>query len=481
VTAALSLQAAALLAGLAVGGGGSGGRPATAGPPPSLPRSANTTASPVVSTSTRGNGVTNAPSAGPDRMWADSATTEFTVAGIPVILRRVASNDVVSANVYLLGGLRQVTQRNAGIEPFLLDVSERGTAHYPRDVLLHVMARLGTSIQVDPTVDWTSLGVRATSGTFDSTWMVMADRLMEPRLDSVDVQLIREQYLSAIRQRGDSPDALLDCLADSAAYSGSPYGLPLVGTEQSISAMTSAELREYAATQMVRSRLLVVVVGNVTAAHVERLVRATLAQLPAGTYRWTLPTEPPPLTPALVARQRALPTNYILGYYHGPPASSPDYQALRLATSALSGQLFEEIRSRRNLTYAVNAPFLDRALSAGGLYVTTVAPDTVLAIMRYEVSVIQHGRVDPAALERLVQMFITQYFLDNETDADQADLLARATLYRGDYRAADRFVDELRRVTPADIQRVSQVYMRNIVFAYVGDTTRVSRAEVDAF
>jgi zinc protease len=104
-----------------------------------------------------------------------------------------------------------------------------------------------------------------------------------------------------------------------------------------------------------------------------------------------------------------------------------------------------------------------------------------LAIMRYEVSVIQHGRVDPAALERLVQMFITQYFLDNETDADQADLLARATLYRGDYRAADRFVDELRRVTPADIQRVSQVYMRNIVFAYVGDTTRVSRAEVDAF
>jgi zinc protease len=403
------------------------------------------------------------------------------VAGIPVILRRVVSNDVVSANVYLLGGVRQVTEKTAGIEPFLLDVSERGTVHYPRDVLRHVMARLGTSIEVDPTVDWTSLGVRATSGTFDSTWMVMADRLMAPRLDSVDVQLIRAQYLSAIRQRGDSPDALVDCLADSAAYAGSPYGLPVVGTERSIMGMTTAELREYEATQIVRSRLLVVVVGNATAAHVERLVRLTLGQLPEGTYQWTLPSEPPPLTTTLVTRERSLPTNYVLGYYHGPPASSPDYQALRLATSALSGQLFSEIRTRRNLTYAVNAPFLDRALSAGGLYVTTVAPDTVLAIMRHEVGVIQHGLVDPAALERLVQEFITQYFLDNETDADQADFLARAALYRGDYREADRFVDELRRVTPEDIQRVAQVYMRNVAFAYVGDTARVSHAEIGRF
>lgn len=417
----------------------------------------------------------------PDLEAADSATSRFVVAGIPVVLRRVVSNNVVSANVYLLGGLRQVTRQTAGIESFLLDVSERGTAHYPRDVLRHVMARLGTSIVVDPTVDWTSLGVRATSATFDSTWAVMADRLMAPRLDSVDVQLIREQYLSAIRQRGDSPDALLDYLADSAAYANSPYGLPLVGTEESITAMTSAKLREYATTQIVRSRLLVVVVGNTTQAHVERLVRLTLGQLPAGSYEWTLPPEPPPLVTTLVARQRPLPTNYVLGYYHGPPASNADYQALRLATSALSGQLFSEIRSKRNLTYAVNAPFLDRALSAGGLYVTTVAPDTVLAIMHHEVGVMQRNQVDPAALERLVQEFITQYFLDNETDADQADFLARAVLYRGDYREANRFVDELRRVTPEDIQRVAQVYMRNVVFAYVGDTARVSRADVSAF
>jgi zinc protease len=245
--------------------------------------------------------------------------------------------------------------------------------------------------------------------------------------------------------------------------------------------MSRATLRQYLATQMVRSRMLIVVVGNVDAAHIQRLVHASLARLPAGSYHWTIPSALPPIATTLVRRERAVPTNYILGYFHGPPATSPDYEALRLATSALSGQLFSEIRTRRNLSYAVNAPFLDRALSAGGLYVTTTQPDTVLNLMRSNIILLQANLVDPTALDRLVQQFITEYFLDNETDADQANFLARAELYQGDYREADRFVDDLRRVTPSDIQRVARTYMRNVAFAYVGDTTQVSRATVSIF
>jgi len=56
-----------------------------------------------------------------------TATTSFDVSGVHVILRQNDANNVVAANLYLLGGARQVTAANAGIEPILLDVSERGT------------------------------------------------------------------------------------------------------------------------------------------------------------------------------------------------------------------------------------------------------------------------------------------------------------------------------------------------------------------
>ena len=72
----------------------------------------------------------------------DTLTSKFDVAGIPVILRRVSANNVVAANLYLLGGTRQLTARTQGIETLLLEASERGTAKYPRDVLRTKMARL---------------------------------------------------------------------------------------------------------------------------------------------------------------------------------------------------------------------------------------------------------------------------------------------------------------------------------------------------
>ncbi|HSU96326.1 MAG TPA: hypothetical protein VLI40_03805, partial [Gemmatimonadaceae bacterium] len=74
---------------------------------------------------------------------ADTLTSSFSVDGIPVILRRNTSNNVVVANVYLLGGVRQVTRATSGIEPFLLAVSERGTQHYPKAVLRSKTSALG--------------------------------------------------------------------------------------------------------------------------------------------------------------------------------------------------------------------------------------------------------------------------------------------------------------------------------------------------
>ena len=78
----------------------------------------------------------------------DSLTSRFEVSGIPVILRRVGANNVVAANLYLLGGVRQLTSANQGIENFLLEATERGTAKYPRDVLRNKMAQLGSAIVV---------------------------------------------------------------------------------------------------------------------------------------------------------------------------------------------------------------------------------------------------------------------------------------------------------------------------------------------
>lgn len=410
-----------------------------------------------------------------------SATTSFDVAGVHVILRQNDANNVVAANLYLLGGARQITDANAGIEPILLEVSERGTAKYPRNAIRRAMARLGSEIVVAPNSDWTMFGIRSSTEVFDSTWAIFADRVMRPMLNKNDVGLVKAQYLSGIRQRRDDPDALADYLADSITFVGHPYAVSVLGNEKSIQGLDSATLREYQRTQFVTSRMLLVVVGNIDRPHIERLVTETIGQLPRGSYKWTPPPRIPEASTALVVERRQLPTNYILGYYSGPLASGADYQALRVATSVLTGRMFAEIRTRQNLTYDVHAPFVDHAATAGGLYVSTVAPDTTLKLMRAAIVDLQQGMLDPVGLRQLEDQFITEYFLDNETNAAQADFLARSQLYQGDYREADRFVAQLKSVTPEAVQRVARRYMKGFRFAYVGDPSKLDPRTISLF
>lgn len=412
---------------------------------------------------------------------ADTLTSSFTVDGIPVILRRNTSNNVVVANVYLLGGSRQVTEATSGIEPFLLAVSERGTTHYPKAVLRRRTSELGVDFVVDPGIDWTMFGARTITSEMDSTWSIFADRLMYPAIQPAEVELVRSQFMSGEKQERDDPDAYVSDLADSVAFVGHPYAVSPTGNATSLAQITPAALRSYQRTQIVKSRMLIVVVGDVTRAHMESLIHATLGHLPAGSYKWTLP-DPIPIAPAsAVLVQRDLPTNYILGYVGGPLASSPDYTALRVAATVLTGQMFAEIRGRQNLTYDVHAPFLERAASASGLYVTTVSPDTTLKLMKSFITQLQNETVTSDGLARLELQFVTQYFLDNETNASQADFLARSQLYQGDYRHAMTFVEDLRSVTPTAVQAAARKYMKNFHWAYLGDTTKVDRALLLSF
>lgn len=406
---------------------------------------------------------------------ADTLTSSFTVDGIPVILRRNTSNNVVVANVYLLGGARQVTRDNSGIEPFLLAVSERGTMHYPKAVLRSKTSALGSDFVVAPSIDWTLFGARTITSVMDSTWAIFADRLMYPAIQPAEVEVVRSQFISGQKQERDDPDAYVSDLADSVTFVGHPYSVSTTGNATSLARITPADLRAYQRSQIVKSRMLIVVVGDVTRAHLESLIRATLGRLPMGSYKWSLPDAVPVTPSSAVLAQRDLPTNYVLGYVAGPLASSRDYTALRVAATVLTGQMFAEIRGRQNLTYDVHAPFLEHAASTSGLYVTTVTPDTTLKLMKFFITQLQHETVTSDGLQRLELQFITQYFLDNETNASQADFLARAQLYQGDYRRAMSFVEDLRSVTPAAVQAAARKYMKNFHWAYLGDTTKVDR------
>ncbi|MFL5560150.1 MAG: M16 family metallopeptidase [Gemmatimonadaceae bacterium] len=399
----------------------------------------------------------------------DSVTDMYDASGVRVIQRRNAANPVVAVDVYLLGGLREVTSATQGIERLALIASQYGTQHYPGGAARAAMRRTGSQVVIEPEEDWTKYGFRGVQSEFDSTWNVFADRLMHPALTARAVNATRERLIGSVRQRFNSPDGAITAIADSFAFQGHPYALSPSGVEGSLAALDSAALARFVAERMMRSRMLVVVVGDIDRPAIEQAIARTFAQLPAGDYHWTLP-ERAKLDRRVALVEREMPMNYVLGMYQGPPASAGDYASFRVAVAMLGAMVTQAVREERGMSYAAYAPFYDRGVSAGGLYASTNQPIATLDQMREQV---QRMRAFPPdyPLSSFTKQFVLEYLAQNSTSAEQAASLARAQLYRGDYHFALKEMDDVRRVSTGSVAAASRRYFTNMRFVYLGDTT----------
>jgi len=404
----------------------------------------------------------------------DTATMAYDAAGVRVIQRVNPATAVVAARLYLLGGTRQLTPATAGIEALLLAASAHGTAAYPGDTAIRAMGRTGSFVLLDPGADWTTFGFVGLAREFTASWTVLADRLMHPTLSDGAVTRAREELLGAAQRRYADPDERIQVLANRARFEGHPYALDPEGTDVSLRALTAADLQRYLHDEIVRSRLLLVVVGGVTRNEVESAVTRTLAGLPAGAYRWTLPPPAPDLQPRWVTEARALPTNYLLGYFVGPPPQAEDYPAFVLATQLLSAKVSELIRQRLGLSYASYAPFIERAVPIGGIYATTTKPEVIVPLVEAEIRLLSTQPFNPYAIAEFERSLLRGRLLGATTSDAQADLLARAELYYGDWRLAGPNLQRIKGVSSARITAAAQKYMRRISMAYIGDTTRMA-------
>lgn len=402
----------------------------------------------------------------------DSLAVSYEVAGVKVIHRPITTNDVVAVNLYLLGGSRQSRPATAGIEPFLLYASEYGTKRYPGEAARRALAHTGSWISISSTPDYTGIGFRGIKQEFDSTWAVFADRVMNPTLDSTAMEITRARLLTSVKSELESPESHASVVADSLAYESHPYAIPPLGTEASLKALTAGDLRTFATEQMMTSRMLLVVVGDVSRERIEKAVASTLGTLPRGNYTWTLPPEWTAKAPRVVTVQRRIPTNYIFGYFSGPQQSSEDFPAFRIATSYLGGVLEDVIRYE-GLSYSAGAMTLDYGATGGAIYVSTVRPDSVLKIINLAIDYIQQEPLPRSSLMKHAKRYESSYYYQTESNAEQASMLAMAQLYRGDFRAAAQYADVLKKVTGSDVRRAARQYVKNIQYGFVGDTTKV--------
>lgn len=444
---------AALIAALAVVGCDKAARPVT--PPPAAPPTATT----IAGQSTEdGAPIT------------EGDVTQMTINGMTVIVKRVSGAELVAAQLYVKGGARNWGAVDAGVEQMAVSVATSGGAgKLDKDAFARRLAALGSDLGASSGNDFSVFALKALKPKLDETFAMLCDTFLDPALPPTEVELKRQGMLSNLRHEQESPDARLNLLVHRSLFKGHPYEHRAAGTLESVARITRTQLEAHLAKLREASRLVLVVVGDVDAAHVGELARTKLGALPRGNYR----DAPMPALAfgksSVQVTSAALPTNYVKGTFTAPGWKDPDFYAAMVAMEHLGHRMFEEVRTKRNLSYAPKAGFFwGGAIPLGQLYVTAVDPNTTIKVMFDEVRKLQGQRLSDSELSSAKATFLTDSLMATETTDGQASSLARAQIFAGDWRVQVELLERVKAVTAEQVLAFAKT-IAHLQFQVMGD------------
>jgi zinc protease len=402
--------------------------------------------------------------------------SEFEINGLKVLVKRREGSQTVAAGLFIRGGVENINSTNAGVESLMLSVASEASSTFPRERMRKELSRMGTVIGGSTNYDYSVLSLVSTRASFDRSWEIFTDVALRPSFTKEDVVLVQARIVAGLRDDADQPDTYLQRLQEQVAYVGHPYLNRPEGTAEIVSRLTAEDLRSYHQRIMQTSRLLLVIVGDLDAAQVKTRITASFGKLPRGEYKAQTPPQLAFATSTVEVTTRELPTNYVQGLFTAPPITSPDIYPMRVAASLLRDRVFEEVRVKRNLSYAPDAFLRSQSANTGGLYVTAVDANQAVRVMLNEVTRLQREPIGPDDINSVVAQFLTTYYVGQETNAAQAAELAQYELIGGGWRNSLQFLEKLRAVTPAEVQRVAQKYLRNIRFVVLGNPTQIDKS-----
>lgn len=392
----------------------------------------------------------------------------LTCGGVSTLLRHNPAHEAVSVRLYARGGASSLQVSQAGSDVLYARAARRGTQRFAKQQLNAALASMGANIGASVGEDATVFHMKCLRRHFERAWEVFADFVLHPLLEQSEVELVRRQMLVRIRQRADDADGRLNDMARELVYDGHPYASHPDGTEDSVAALDVESARAHMQRQLRRSNLLLVLAGQIDAAALDGVVPAAFeacangggpnASVPALRYQGA----------RLHVEARELPTNYILGQFAAPGMSDDDYPATLMAMSVLRDRLFEEIRTKRNLSYAPGAGLGNHVANLGWVYVTAVDPVITMRVMLDEMRRLRDVPLQAKELRDKVEVYVTRYHLQNETSQAQARFLASYELFGGGWERSLDFVSRLDELTPDDVQRAAQNVLHDVQYAYLG-------------
>lgn len=407
-----------------------------------------------------------------------SDVKSFSVNSIPVILRSTPSYGEIVAIVITARGGVQHTQK-AGILGMMEQTISAGTYSFSKEKIDQILTESGAQFLMDTKSDYIEVSLKCLKHFLPTVLPVVAEMIQVPLLKPEEIELVRNQMLTHLKSEQDHPDSLLQLISHQAFYQNHPYGVRPEGYLNTIETITRDETTEILPKIFNNKNMIFTFVGKITEEEVKEWMATYFNKLPEGPRAMPIMLTPQNQTHKTIYKKFDSPTTYFLARFKAPPLPEEDYPALTLAVQVLDNRFFEEIRTKKGLTYAVSASLDNQMINSGMFYLTSSKLKESLKILFEEVEKIKTIKLDANRLELQIRKFISQWYMGRELSLSQAHIFSFYEILGLGWAASNTFIERLKKVTPNKVQEVAQKYFKDYTITVVG-TEEISLPEVNS-
>jgi len=401
---------------------------------------------------------------------AYAQTTEFDVNGLKVIFRH-SDKYAVSAVMFYKGGTANYDASRQGIEDLALNAAVAcGTRELTKDQFRDLADKYSVSIGSDASYDYSYIGLSCVKPYFSEGWRLFSQAVLSPAFEAPEFAITKQKLISGIKERDSDPDAMLNRMSLDNAFTGSRYAYRPGGNASTMEQLTREQARDYYYNTLLnKNRMLLVVVGNLDINALKQQVAAAFGTLPAAPVQLPAAEESTFSSNSLNTVERNLATNYIQGIMGAPSLKNKkESYAFNLGFQILYDKLFEEVRTKRNLSYAPSAYAVATFKPYSAIYVTTTKPKEAVDVMVNEVKRLHNNGFTETDLRDAKAQFATSYFMGKQSTYSMAYSLGTAEI-NGTWKDEETMLSDLQGVPLETVQKVFNRYATGIRWNYLGD------------
>ncbi len=407
--------------------------------------------------------------------------------GARVVTEPLSGVRSASIGIWIGAGSRDEDDAHAGLSHFLEHLLFKGTKSYSALEIAEIFDGMGGELNASTARDYTVVYARVLDEHLEKALDVMTDMVFTPTFTDIDAE--REVVLEEIAMIEDTPPELVHDLFTETVFGDHPLGRPVLGSAEVISSVSRRAVGAYHRSRYRPDAIVVAAVGNLEHDRLVELIGSMSAK--RGDVTGRMAARPPfvaPPPPSLrFVRKETEQYHVCVG---GPGIARSDKRRFTatildsILGGSASSRLFQEIREKRGLAYAVYT-FASQYADTGqiGVYVGTREENLAecLEVVARELAAVAGGAVRDDEVQRAKENLKGRVMLSMELTSNRMSRLGKSVVTDSELLSLDQILAEIDAVEPESVAALAGVLLapEQLSVAGIGSSEERFLAAVD--